>query len=60
MKGIMKQVITVVAIAFVFFVLLVIVTRGQVASGGQFALQKTVVAGGGREKQSLGTSPFQV
>jgi len=55
MKKYLKQTAVVLFIALVFFVLLVVVTRGQVASGGQFSLQKRVIAGGGNEKQSAGS-----
>lgn len=52
---IMKQIITVIAIALALFVLLVVVTRGQAASGGQFTLEKSALAGGGREKGAAAT-----
>jgi hypothetical protein len=58
MLRIIKQIASVVAIALVLFLLLVVVTRGQeteaniLATGGNYTLQKAVVAGGGREKQT--------
>lgn len=59
MSKIAKQIVSVGVIALLLFILLVAVTRAQeqesneiVASGGTFTLQKTVVAGGGLEKQT--------
>jgi hypothetical protein len=56
MPKILKQVGSVILIAIALFILLVAITRGQMATGGQFVLEKTVVAGGGREKQSPPTN----
>ena len=52
MKRKLKELLLVIVLALVLFVLLVIVSRGQsvIATGGQFTLEKAVVAGGGVEK----------
>jgi hypothetical protein len=52
---ILKHAGPVILIALLLFLLLVAVTRAQLATGGQYKLDKAVVAGGGREKQGAPT-----
>ena len=55
MKKLIGRVCTVAVFAVFLFLLLVAITRGQsqfVATGGPYALEKTVVAGGGSDKEN--------
>ncbi|HNU08950.1 MAG TPA: carboxypeptidase-like regulatory domain-containing protein [Pyrinomonadaceae bacterium] len=51
MKKLLEPIVSVLILALILFILFVAVSRGQslgiVASGGQFALEKQIVAGGG-------------
>lgn len=55
MKTAIKSIVPVIFLALISFLLLVAVSRGQTAeiaaSGGNFTLEKTVVAGGGNQMQ---------
>jgi hypothetical protein len=61
MSKLIKQIASIALLAILLFFLLLAVSRGQsvsevVATGGSFTLEKTVVAGGGKEKQFSGLS----
>lgn len=58
MRNRFEAIVSVIVLALVLFLLFVMITRAQtpeiVASGGQFALEKQVVAGGGNKMNQSG------